>query len=836
MNAFDDGNAPDDADEPSVDPVELERSVTPPEDTAITPELLDELFETEDPRVQSGNASDDSDDDLDFIRMSGLTSPEISADIDAIDEIISGDKPLADPVSFYEPGVADVDAAMVPDSKPAIEVEDPAVDENDTLDIPEISDSIVAQTDEPTVEDQPEEASAAADDSVGDSLDLSNVTDLEDPPEETILEAPVVGEDTAAQIPEADVAIPIEDTIPEIAEKPSSDLTDEPALIEDESDSPLVLEDAEVTSAAEEPASHATAEDDFVDLDELDEDEVFSDLVSPDVAASDVSNEQESTTIDSNPEVHPGNSEDMPEEQMADASEVSELISSTDAEDAVDSLENVEVPIEADSDDETLIISDEPAESESVLDDSIFDGILAETDSDVLVDESQTEESAPPTPDAKTTPNVEPEDSYDDLTTVQSYGRRSSHHHRRHQPFVYRLLKVAAVFLVFGAALAYGGYEAYRWFEIRVSNPTTLYYEAESAAASLKPLEASRLYEEFVRRNPEHPLAADAMFAAGYQMQQVDSEDSELAQQYSEESLALLGEFARRHPKHQRVGRAQSLMGIIHYRSGNYRAAVDALIDRDAMLRDPAATLPMLRTLARSYAQLGEYEAAHSTFIRAANSPGNPSPDADYDELGEMYRALAQTADSPDRHMAFHELALEHWSHAIRYPGINPTRKNAIRVKVDLLSELGVLKGTPPAVAVQAQNSGVVVPLEDSAEVRQATFELTSPLPFGPIIRGVPGNDELDPIIPATTVKPAPIEIDVVPVALPEGDVKDLTSGPDASKARHHEIAQGEQLIEISLKYGVSPEQLLQWNQIEDPDHIQAGQRLMLHAPGSSDE
>lgn len=75
--------------DPSTDAEELERPLTPPDTTPISLELLDELFEAEDPRVQSGIAADESDDDLDFVRMSGLTRLQTPADSHYIEQLTS---------------------------------------------------------------------------------------------------------------------------------------------------------------------------------------------------------------------------------------------------------------------------------------------------------------------------------------------------------------------------------------------------------------------------------------------------------------------------------------------------------------------------------------------------------------------------------------------------------------------------------------------------------------------------------------------------------------------------------------------------------------------------
>jgi tetratricopeptide (TPR) repeat protein len=1053
MKPFDDEAPPGDANAQPVDQEELERSLTPPEDTAISPELLDELFEMEDPRVQSGADESDSDDDLDFIRMSGLTSPQASADLGAIDELPVVDEILSPPVSFYEPGVADVDAAMEPDAaydsesvldelidqisapvesavvpvtdndddpQPILADSVSIVDPSDVVDVDDTStsdsaslvvedDSAVPETD-PLVVDASEEIAEVVPDVVDvespalevDEMIIDTIADLESGDAVVIepeIPSPIVEDDSSvpdvdvseviaeaepdavdvespalevdeeivdsaadlesgdavviepeipspivednSDVPDADVSEAIAEVAPEVVdvEPPSLEVDEvivdavadlesgdavfvEPdfpsAVVEDNSSVPEV-DIAEVIDEAEPDQGEvelttldevAAFEEPFTDV-EMDESGVCELESSELVAEDEPADESEAVLTEADAAYDTGESiaDDelpalpVPNNSDVEASEVIDLDTIGDevfsdlvlpvsveieseveatAEEAIDpaytleatdDVDLVECPETAESfadmhdDDQTLDAEAGDTGDDTTLDDSIIDDVLVDVSPDLPVDEPAPEalvavesiSESFPEPDQESSAHESAQEVPDDTLPVpepvakavsekpatrESSGRRSSRQHNRHQPSLHRILKAAAVVLVAGGAMAYVGYEAYRWFEVQIANPTTLYYDGEAAAASGNPLQASRLYEEFARRNTDHPLVADATFAAGYQMQQVETDDPELTRQYNQESLALLGEFARRYPDHPRAGRAQSLMGIIHYRKGDYRAAVDALVDRDAILRDPAATLPMLRTLARSYAQLGEYDAAHSTFTQAANSPGNPSPDTDYDELGEMYQVLAQTAETPDQHLAYQELAVEHWSHAARYPGINPTRKNAIRVKVDLFGKLGALSGSPPAIAVQTQRSDVVVPLEGGMRATQASFELTTPLPFGPIVKGVPGNDDPEPVNdPTTTLSPVEPSIDLTFEVVPEFPFEaeedpvfnELASDPigGSPQVRYHEIASGEQLYRIANDYGVSAADLMQWNQIENVDHIEIGQRLQIHVPES---
>ena len=91
--------------------------------------LADEL--SDDTRISSGIPEDQRGSDLDFIQMSGLTSPWAEQPIqDELDP--------SQPVSFYEKGVADVDSSMAPgivedDSEAGQDVELPADEEEPVM-------------------------------------------------------------------------------------------------------------------------------------------------------------------------------------------------------------------------------------------------------------------------------------------------------------------------------------------------------------------------------------------------------------------------------------------------------------------------------------------------------------------------------------------------------------------------------------------------------------------------------------------------------------------------------------------------------------------------------
>ena len=42
-------------------------------------------------------------------------------------------------------------------------------------------------------------------------------------------------------------------------------------------------------------------------------------------------------------------------------------------------------------------------------------------------------------------------------------------------------------------------------------------------------------------------------------------------------------------------------------------------------------------------------------------------------------------------------------------------------------------------------------------------------------------------------------------------------------------VESGETLSEIAARYGVTVEQLQEWNRLEEPDYVQVGQRIVVH-------
>ena len=264
--------------------------------------------------------------------------------------------------------------------------------------------------------------------------------------------------------------------------------------------------------------------------------------------------------------------------------------------------------------------------------------------------------------------------------------RVHGHSRRRVVRWGFRLATVAVVLVA--------GYFAFR-FGLEYIRP---YFETpEVTLADIRALEqegeysqASGRYTAFARMNPDHPARADAQFQAAFCMQMAPAKSFDEDRANKQRALRLFGEFRKGNPSHQKALRAKVLTGLLNFRLEHYEKAVELLRDPTLRLKDPDSALPALRTLARAYTQLGEYDRAVSAHLQAASMNGNCSPDVDYVELGNLYRLRADRAQNDEDRKRFQEAAVEQWTHAILMPGIDQTNKIKIREKRDwLLDKLG---------------------------------------------------------------------------------------------------------------------------------------------------
>lgn len=229
---------------------------------------------------------------------------------------------------------------------------------------------------------------------------------------------------------------------------------------------------------------------------------------------------------------------------------------------------------------------------------------------------------------------------------------------------------------------------------------------ARSAVQDGRYYEASQTFLQVTRRHPDQLLGAEAQFEAGVALQLSASGSGDAARKRREEALSVMNAFVRDHPADIKRARAECLIGVLHFELGHYQEVVNILREPARQVDDPNAVLPILRTLAAAHRMLGEYDQAESAYLQAAVLPRNYSADADYYDLGELSRERARLAEAPADRQRFLQAALTYWDKAVRTPGGDPSKRTEIqkqidRIRADIAAEGVTLpapeSGAPPA-------------------------------------------------------------------------------------------------------------------------------------------
>ncbi len=248
------------------------------------------------------------------------------------------------------------------------------------------------------------------------------------------------------------------------------------------------------------------------------------------------------------------------------------------------------------------------------------------------------------------------------------------------------LARLAASLLVV-SALAVATYAGYLWIQQRMASPDQLFRQATRLVQAGDYAAASHMFEDFASLHPDHPLRPEAQFNAAFTMQMQQADGADDAQEIRGQALRLFEQYRKENPTHAKVARAETLMGRLNYESGRFNEAIELLRNPELRLRDPASAVPALRTLARASAKMGDAEAARSYYLQAVGVQGNHSPDVEYQELGVLYQTRADQADDLDKRIELQQLAIESWTHALEVPGIDPASKQTIRSQLDVLRE-----------------------------------------------------------------------------------------------------------------------------------------------------
>lgn len=234
---------------------------------------------------------------------------------------------------------------------------------------------------------------------------------------------------------------------------------------------------------------------------------------------------------------------------------------------------------------------------------------------------------------------------------------------------------------------------------------------------------ASSAYQHFTRRYSDHPALPEAEFEAALALKLAPGVSRDAVRSLREESLALFKKFVEDNPGNPKRARAECIMGILYFELGDYKNAIGLLREPARQIDDPDAVLPILRTLAWSYRMDGSYDDAESAYLQAAALPRNYSVDADYYELGDMYRKRADAAATPEERRLFEQRTAEYWSKAVRVPQIDPGTRDTIQKQLDRLqaefggAETGMPPVLEPGLVAPDKTAGDDTAAADSAAV-----------------------------------------------------------------------------------------------------------------------
>lgn len=276
---------------------------------------------------------------------------------------------------------------------------------------------------------------------------------------------------------------------------------------------------------------------------------------------------------------------------------------------------------------------------------------------------------------------------------------------RRYRRSRKRLLRLAALALIPVLGFA-GGYVYLRPLLKPVLRPEAIETIAHRHFAGGAYAEAAEAFGRYAERLAAGQERAAALFLAGVSAQLAldGAEDQDALQRLGAEARERYAAFLREYPGHDRAARARTLSGILAYRIGDTAEAIETLRDPMQQLNDPAAALPVTRVLARAYARDGDHENAVSMYLQAASMPRNYTPEVDYFELGGLFERWANQADDPAERVAHQERAVQYWTDAMRVPGVDPVLRERIRVQRDWLE--GQISAAPPAPAVAEPADG----------------------------------------------------------------------------------------------------------------------------------
>jgi tetratricopeptide (TPR) repeat protein len=262
--------------------------------------------------------------------------------------------------------------------------------------------------------------------------------------------------------------------------------------------------------------------------------------------------------------------------------------------------------------------------------------------------------------------------------------RRRSRRHSRGARRGLKLLKVLFYLVLLG------GLAATLW--IYVAAPMLLQDEdlavrAERLMAARDYSAASQTYLQLASRMAPGDLErANAEFRAAYALTLGPETSGDDTKRRYGTALSLFKQFTETYPQHPKRARALSLMGRLHFELQAFEEAITVLRDQVKPADDPAAALSMLRYLARAYSMTGQYEQAETSYLQAATLPGNYNAEADYLELGDLFRQRAGLENDPVARKPLEEMAMSYWRRAMQVPGVAPGDRNTLEERLQWLT------------------------------------------------------------------------------------------------------------------------------------------------------
>ena len=231
-----------------------------------------------------------------------------------------------------------------------------------------------------------------------------------------------------------------------------------------------------------------------------------------------------------------------------------------------------------------------------------------------------------------------------------------------------------------------GAYYALELYRDRNLSSHQMMANASRAMADGEYLKAGTLFDEVLVRYPDDLLVGEAKFMSAYALQLIPDSDKNAALHY-DNSVSRFERFLVEYPEHEKTSRAETLLGMMYFRTNNFEKAIELLDDPERRMKDPGAYLSTLRTLARSYAASSLISKSHNAFLMAATLDSNMTPEEDYLELASLYVALAERSVNDSMIERYRELAIEQWDHAIDVPGVLSYLKNEIQLKREHMIE-----------------------------------------------------------------------------------------------------------------------------------------------------